>query len=291
MKSRILWTLEGELYMEKKEDKKIIVAVILNFLAYWETIKCIDSIRENAPEIQKIIVVDNASSNDSYSKLKMLYASDKEVLVIRTKKNLGFAKGNNVGIKYAREKCNAEYVLLLNSDIVITYQEYVSNLLKKEKLDTGVISSKILLPNHTGKKLMNMSFSTRNIFIDCVKTYLFDKGMIKKICKLKNANNIKRVNGCLMMLTPAFFKKYDGLYPHTFLYNEEHILTIMLHKARLTTGYAEKDIVFHNENQSAKLYFDNYDEKRQRNIQKSIWHVLLVKILPYRLIKIITSFS
>lgn len=270
---------------------KNIVVVILNYIAYWETEKCVSSILDKQLNVTHIVIVDNASDNDSYRILSGKYSGLRNITVLHTYRNLGFAKGNNVGIRYARTILGADYVLLLNSDIVITDEQYLDKLLKVEKKDTAVIGSRVLLPDGTGKLLTNAAYSIRDILLTCVGFYVINPRVSKLLSKLKDNKKIKRVNGCAFLLTPAFFSKYDGLYPYTFLYCEEHILTVMIDKAGLRTGFADDACVFHNENQSARILFDDYDEERGRQNRKSSWHWLFVSLLPYPMLRYMTCFK
>ena len=85
----------------------------------WNRIDCLKDcvkslLKINYPNYE-IIVVDNASTNGSPEEVERNFDS---VKLIRNKENLGYAEGNNVGIKYAIEK-GADYVLLLNDDVVV----------------------------------------------------------------------------------------------------------------------------------------------------------------------------
>ena len=74
---------------------------------------CLQSLRDAAPSrTMEIIVVDNASTDGSPEMVEALFP---EVKIIRNKENLGFPKGNNVGVLASRGK----YVYLLNSDIKV----------------------------------------------------------------------------------------------------------------------------------------------------------------------------
>lgn len=268
-----------------------IVVVILNYHAYWETEKCVASILKKQLQIKQIIIVDNGSSNSSFQILSKKYFGNEKITVLHAHHNYGFAKGNNIGIRYARTVCNADYVLLLNSDIVMMEEQFLDKLLKVEMDNTAVISSRILLPDGTGKLLTNAAYSARDILLTCLGFYVNSPNILKVLNKLKDGKKIKRVNGCAFLLTPAFFSKYDGLYPYTFLYCEEHILTVMIDKVGLCTGVADDAYIFHNENQSAKILFNDYDEERSRQNRRSAWHWLFVKLLPYGLLKNIVSFQ
>lgn len=271
--------------------RKNIAVVILNYAAYWETEKCVASIFEKRLQIEHIVIVDNGSGNQSFQILSEKYDRNEKVTVLHAHRNYGFAKGNNIGIRYAREKLKADYVMLLNSDIVITEELYLEKLLKEEMGNTAVISSRILLPDGTGKLLTKAAYSARDILLTCIGFYVNSPKILKMINNLKEGKKIKRVNGCAFLLTPAFFSKYDGLYPYTFLYCEEHILTVMIDKVGLCTGFADDAYILHNENQSAKILFHDYDEERNRQNRKSAWHWLFVKLLPYHLLKNIVSFK
>ena len=92
-----------------------IAIIIVNYNNYEDTIKCVNSIRENEKKIKyEIILVDNASTNNSIEELSKIEG----IVLINNKRNGGFAFGNNIGIKYAIDK-NFEYIMLLNNDTEI----------------------------------------------------------------------------------------------------------------------------------------------------------------------------
>jgi len=71
----------------------------------------------------EIIVVDNASTDGSRDMIRRQFP---EAILLENKNNLGFAKGNNLGIKKARGR----YILLLNSDTVVK-AGFLGHLLKE----------------------------------------------------------------------------------------------------------------------------------------------------------------
>ena len=73
------------------------VYLILHYNVIDETVKSVDSIKNNASGNYKIIIVDNASPNGTAKDLRELYGSDKDIVLLFNDENLGFAKGNNVG--------------------------------------------------------------------------------------------------------------------------------------------------------------------------------------------------
>jgi hypothetical protein len=76
------------------------------------TLACLDSLRRLPRGQADVLLVDNASTDGTAATLRARYP---EVTLIETGANLGFAAGNNVGLRYALER-GYEWALLLNND-------------------------------------------------------------------------------------------------------------------------------------------------------------------------------
>ncbi|HUV71522.1 MAG TPA: glycosyltransferase, partial [Clostridia bacterium] len=99
---------------------KRVFLIVLNWNAWQMTANCLASIAkaETKGIDLKVLVVDNGSVDDSVEKIKKLVSSkikNLKIHFIENKENLGFAEGNNIGIKYAL-KNGADFVCLLNND-------------------------------------------------------------------------------------------------------------------------------------------------------------------------------
>ena len=93
--------------------------LIVNYNKYEDTIACVASIlKSETTEQYKIVVIDNASSNDSLEKLQILKENEKVVL-LTAEENKGYCAGNNVGIKYALENLNPDFIWILNPDTLV----------------------------------------------------------------------------------------------------------------------------------------------------------------------------
>ncbi|MGR3741273.1 glycosyltransferase family 2 protein [Companilactobacillus sp. DQM5] len=97
------------------QDPKVSI-IVLNYNNALDTINCLKKLRKINYKNYKVIVVDNHSTDESLSKIEK--AIDKEYL-IKSPVNGGYAKGNNLGIKYALE-INSDYICVLNNDVDIT---------------------------------------------------------------------------------------------------------------------------------------------------------------------------
>ena len=105
--------------MENNVNKKMsctsISINILHYNSYEKTEVCVNSCLKQVGDDIKIIIIDNFSTNDSLEKLKKTFGNIDNVSFLENKENYGFAKGNNIGIKYALEM-GIEYTFLLNND-------------------------------------------------------------------------------------------------------------------------------------------------------------------------------
>lgn len=95
--------------------EKTVFIIILNWNGWQDTVECIESCRKLTYTNFHILLVDNGSTDGSEAILREQFPG---IDIIQTGGNLGFAGGNNVGIKYALER-EAEYIWLLNNDTVV----------------------------------------------------------------------------------------------------------------------------------------------------------------------------
>lgn len=131
-------------------EKQKIVFLILHYNVIAETIKSIETIKNHIEQCEyEIVVVDNHSLNGTGIQLKEKYENDKKIHVILNDKNLGFARGNNVGFKFAKYELKADYIVMMNNDTYITQSNFCE-LVKKEfdKSNFAVLGPKIILPDN-----------------------------------------------------------------------------------------------------------------------------------------------
>src|SRR3989344_7276867 len=109
--------------------KKIYI-VILNYNGYEDTLILLKSLPKLKADGYKLftVIVDNGSTDQSVNQLSAVSSQLKLDKVIENKKNLGFAKGNDRGIKYGLDH-GADYILLLNNDTK-TIDNFLPSLLK-----------------------------------------------------------------------------------------------------------------------------------------------------------------
>jgi len=94
-----------------------VVAVVVNYNRPDDTLECIRSLQCQTHPLTGTVVVDNGSQDEAFRELSAGCLGYDNVRLIRSEENLHFARGNNLGIEYARE-LTPEYLLLLNNDAV-----------------------------------------------------------------------------------------------------------------------------------------------------------------------------
>jgi GT2 family glycosyltransferase len=89
-----------------------VTCVLLNWNGGRDTVACLDALRKSIYPNMRIVVVDNGSVDDSVARIRRAHPS---LSILESDRNLGFAGGNNIGIRYALAH-GSQYVWLLNND-------------------------------------------------------------------------------------------------------------------------------------------------------------------------------
>jgi len=104
--------------MDKPRTDPDVIILLLNWNGWRDTVKCLNSLKGlDYPSFQ-VVVVDNASTDNSLAQIRAAFPS---LVIIEAGRNLGFAGGCNLGIKFALRE-EAQYVWLLNNDTEVDPQ-------------------------------------------------------------------------------------------------------------------------------------------------------------------------
>lgn len=178
-----------------------VFVIILNYNGEKVLRNCLDSLyRDNYPN-KEVVVVDNASEDDSFDKMRFIFS---KFHFIKNDKNLGFAAGNNVAIKWALEKM-ADYIFLLNNDANLREGALRIMLEEAEKdQKTGIFSP---------------------VIYDKRGRVWFSGGKINWLkMRAEHRDNLEKtefITGCAMLIRKEVFKKIGLLDEKFFLYYED----------------------------------------------------------------------
>lgn len=281
--------------------------VILNYLNFNDTIECVESLANQKNKKFEVVIVDNYSQNSSYENLEERYNQVENIHLMKTTKNLGYAKGNNVGIQFCKEQLGIQNVLVVNNDVVFTDENFVDFLLNYDIGETiGAVGTTITgsdglnqNPNYTPttkKRLIKDVFYFSLEKWGVLKYYTNLKGKTKEkpdteksvkvgFEKEQPSNKKYFLHGSAIFLTENYLRQVDGFYPETFLYYEENILAILMDKLQLKMVYTDKSNIFHKEDQSSAMSFGNNDKVFKQYLIESIKIAIKVKFSSLSKIK------
>jgi GT2 family glycosyltransferase len=231
--------------------------VLINWNGFSDTVECISSINKIFYSNYEIIIVDNGSEND-FEKLQNIYSN--EIILIRSDVNLGFAGGNNLGIKYALKK-NADFVLLLNNDTIVE-PDFLDVLVKSgiEK-EVGIIAPKIL--NYYFPRIIWSAGGK----ISWLGASGYSDGEGKTTGKFIENRYVTFVSGCCMLINKEIFSNIGFFDEDYFLYSEDTDLCKRVTDAKFKILFVADSIVYHKINTSTKRdisYLPIYYQTRNR---------------------------
>lgn len=263
--------------------EKRISVITINYNGLKDTCALLDTM----PQIDdmEIIVVDNASSEDEASIIEIRYP---EIKVIRSNENLGFAGGNNLGIKSARGK----YLFFINNDTILSphtsdIKHLITRLASSPKI--GAVCPKIRFawdnnPIQFAGYTPLSRITMRNRSIGYGED---DRG------QYDTAHPTPYAHGAAMMVKREVIEK-AGLMPECyFLYYEELDWSMMFKRAGYDIWYEPACTIFHKESQSTgqdsplKAYYLTrnrllFAKRNIQGIQKYITYCYLVGIVAVR---------
>lgn len=224
---------------------------------------------ENIPH--HFIIVDNASPDGSGKELAECFDCDPQTVVLLSGENLGFSRGNNLGIQYAATQFRSDLVIVSNDDIVIEDHGFMQKLVRmydqegfdlfgpdiystRKEIHQSPIRSCHLSTSELVEKMSQIDRTLWKLkIIDRLKVY----DLISRIKKLigkshkdaagyDTAQEGAVLHGAFFVLGEGYLRAYpDGLYPGTFLYMEEDILNYRARKRNLKILYDPALSVLH----------------------------------------------
>lgn len=220
----------------------------------------------------KIIAVDNASTDDSISFIEKNYPA---VFIIRNQKNLGFAAGNNNGIKYALEN-NFDYLVLLNQDIIVN-QDWLQPLIETLEKEThlGAVQPKIMC--WPAKEKIN---SLGNVLHYLGFGFTSFNGLTEAQVE-KYPVYINYASGAAVVYRSEVLKKI-GLFDESFfMYHEDTDLTLRIKFFGYQIKLVPQSKVFHQYQFSKSIKKFYYIERNRFNLLLKFYKLpTLLLILP-----------
>ena len=236
--------------------------VILNYQAFELTKNTINSIFEyEYPFSYEVLLVDNASGDDSLSRLKDYFKDN--VIFIESRENNGFAAGNNQALKIAKGK----YQLLLNSDTIVWENTLESIYYYMEKhTDVGATGCRVLLENGDLDKACKRSFpNVKNSFFCLFHIPTKSKDDNYNLDSLPDDGvyEIDCLTGAFMFIRKEALDEVGFLDETFFMYGEDIDLCFRIKQAGWKIVYYGKSKITHfkgasSKKQKSKLIYEFY---------------------------------
>jgi len=257
-----------------KIKPKMIGIIIVSYNSKEYLSDCLDSIFDSTYHKFKIYLVDNASADGSCKFVKSKFP---KVEVIESGGNLGFAAGNNIGIKKAlSDSCN--FVFLLNPDTII--QKDCLEKLLNNHTDKTILQPLILI--HENGKKTSLVNTTGNYLNFLGVSYCDD---YRKNQSEISGKEITSASGAALFTSSSAFKEIGYLDDNFFMYHEDLDFCIRARLRNYSIKVMPDAIVWHKYHYSRNMHKILYVERnRLLFLYKNFPVKYLVLIFPLMLV-------
>lgn len=255
--------------------------VILHYKNINETLECLSCLKNLNFKDSHIVIVDNNSLLDEEEKQISEFTND----ILKLDKNYGFAKANNMGIEYAKNKYHSKFYIVMNNDVYINDKDFLNTLksdYEKYKFDMlgpyissssgesvnpfPVIKDEKSLKVEIDRCLKLIKIYRYSLTYSLLQVGIKVKHLMHKPLLSKNGDKIlldSSLHGCCIIFSDEYLKKYKyPFYNETFLFHEEEFLYQRIIRDNLISMYDPNLKVFHKEGSSVKK--NNKNERKSK---------------------------
>lgn len=221
-------------------DKPLVSVITVNYNHPEVTCALLASLRNISYPNIEVIVIDNASPDDDPSMIPENYP---EVVFLRSKENLGFAGGNNIGTRIAKGK----YVLFINNDTEVE-PGFLEPLVEKCESDSeiGGVSPKIRF-YYKPDTIQYAGFTPINPYT--IRSKGIGHGE-KDLGQYNHDRLTPFVHGAAMMIPLEVIRKVGMMAESYFLYYEELDWGARIRRAGYKLSYVSNSSILHKESVS-----------------------------------------
>jgi GT2 family glycosyltransferase len=264
--------------------------IILNYNVRYFLEQCVLSVQKALENIDgEIIVIDNNSTEDSCAMMKELFPNIK---LIENKENLGFPKGNNIGVAQAK----GEYICILNPDTVVAEDTFIKilNFVTLSAVEVpnsaiGIVGCKLI--DGTGNFLPESKRGVPTPWVAFTKIFglykisnLFGKYYAQHLTE-NQSGKVDILVGAFMVMKSELYNEIGGFDENCFMYSDDIDLSYMALKLEKSNYYYHETSVIHYKGESTirdEKYMKRFQEAMQffykKHFTKSIIFDFFMKI-------------
>jgi GT2 family glycosyltransferase len=237
--------------------------VLLNWNGWKDTLECVRSLRRIDYQNWHAVIVDNGSSDESVGRLK---EACPEASILETHNNLGFAAGNNVGIRFALTN-GADYVFVLNNDTTVFPDTLSAFVAFAEKHPTAALMGP-RIDRHKPQREWPVRRKLDLLTLLCTFTAL--RRLVARIpvvrgvfyCTGSQPADVQFLPGSALFFPAATFEKTGMFDESTFLDCEDLIIAERVRNAGFCAYFVPQAKIWHKGSASAvklraKRYIEN----------------------------------
>lgn len=220
--------------------------ILVNYNGKRYNNKCITSILQSTVKDRLyVVVVDNASTDDSLIDLKVHWGQNDQVVIIEMDQNYGFSRANNEGIKWSIENGINRFLLLNNDTEIDPYA--IEKMLKIQEDTQSIVVPKIFYANKP-----DIIWCAGGKFSTIIKKPI-QRGLNQKDCGQFDTNcKCEFANGCCLLLTKEIIEKNGLLDERFFLYYEDTEYSLRALENNIPIWYCANAVVYHKVNGSTQ---------------------------------------
>lgn len=258
--------------------------IILNYNVRYFLEQCVLSVQKALEGIDgEIIVVDNNSSDDSCAMMKQRFPN---IELIENKENVGFPKGNNIGVEQAK----GEFICILNPDTIVAEDTFVKLLNTDHwSLTTGIIGCKLI--DGTGNFLPESKRGIPTPWVAFTKIFglyklsnAFGKYYAQHLAE-NQSGKVEILVGAFMVMKRDLYNEIGGFDENCFMYSDDIDLSYMVLQKGKSNYYFHETSVIHYKGESTVkdgTYMKRFQEAMnffyKKHFKVSVFFSIFMKI-------------
>ena len=243
-----------------------VCVVTVNWNQFEDTCECVDSLITQEGVITDLIVVDNGSTDDSELWLRNKYPN---ITIIKSKKNIGFAGGFNLGIRLALTR-DVDNIMIVNNDTVAE-KDMIRKLLGEMSDEKVGVTSPLILYYSDPNRIWSSGGDINPTVLMPIDAHHRDEHLTKPVFRTF-------LSGCCLLIKKSLIESVGFFDERFFLYFEDldYCLRIMrsgwrmkvvpsarlLHKVSLSSGGERAPQERYYNSLSTILYYRKHITKR-----------------------------
>jgi GT2 family glycosyltransferase len=278
--------------------KYFVRVVVLNYNQPEYTISTVNALLLQKDVNKEIVVVDNFSSESNYRILEK--GLSKEIILLKSDINEGYARGNNLGCNYKSEN-KIDYYFIINNDVIIEDENLIKSLISsiENNKESNVVAASPIVDTVSTKIPVDEQIQIRRI-LPFVEQMIVDSPFLNKIFSKIQNKYIYRdkmpyigkytlsdtINGAAFLINGKVFEKNGFFDGGTFLFHEELILGKQLLNNNYSCVLDGFSSVKHLQGLSTNSFKNSFNLKMEKEkITSEIYYFKLLYNKPTFIIK------